>query len=89
MGPDRSPDFFALADAIVLGPYMLYQARDVAHPFFRVGLSVIGLGTMVYGIYRLQRARADELEPEPTAAELGAYQPIRRRRRQHSRSPQR
>lgn len=66
-----------LAQALVLGPYMMYTASQVKHPWFRRGLMVVGAGTSLVGAHQWLTHRADEglfglgtypLNPADTAA---------------------
>lgn len=60
----------ALADALVLGPYLAYSARGERNKYFRAGLLLIGVGTALFGVYRFLNPD-DENEP-PAAPALGS-----------------
>lgn len=37
-----------LADILIVGPYMIYAASEIRSPWFRRGLTLLGLATIVY-----------------------------------------
>lgn len=73
-----------LADVLVLGPYMLWTARSVDHDYLRLGLTLIGIGTIVYNGWNFLRIRAAEqgrAAPELAGTRFGAGIPRRARAR--------
>lgn len=44
-----------LADVFILGPYMVWTARDVQHEYLRLGMTLLGIGTIIYNGYNLLR----------------------------------
>ena len=60
----------ALADALVLGPYLAYSARGERNQYFRAGLLLIGVGTALFGVYRFMNPD-EETQPE-AARPLGS-----------------
>ena len=76
-----------LADIFVLGPYMIWSARGVSHTYLRTGMTLLGLGTIIYNannLLRIYRAQRGEGIPElagvrrrglraPTLRDLNRY----------------
>lgn len=60
----------ALTDAFVYGPFAMYSARSVKHPYFRAGLIVAGALVTAVGLWQLLNPTSDE-----ESAELGAADP--------------
>lgn len=64
-----------MAEVLVLGPYMIWTARNVEHKYFRLGLMMLGFGTIIYNGWNLLRIyRARRGLPEPA---LGALPGVR------------
>jgi hypothetical protein len=62
--------FSALADLLVLGPYLAFSARNERNPYFRAGMILVGVGTALYGLQRLRQA--DDEQPPPPMAGLSS-----------------
>ena len=80
--PERG-QMMRLADVVLLGPYMIWTARGVEHKYFRAGLTLLGLGTIIYSGWNMLRIqRAQRGLPPPELGRLGAYhQKVGNRRR--------
>ena len=77
-----------LADVLVLGPYMIWTARSVEHKYFRAGLTMLGLGTMIYNGWNLLRIyRAQRGEEPPTLGAVRHRSPIVGNRRRMAYPP--
>lgn len=76
---DKS-QFIRLMDVVLLGPYMIWSSRHVKHRYFRIGLSLLGWGTILYnGFNWWQNYQAEKqlegtpgLQP-PTLRQLNQY----------------
>ena len=77
-----------LADVFVLGPYMIWSARGVQHKYFRTGLMLLGMGTMIYNGWNLLRIyRAQQGLPPPELGALRHRSPVVGNRRRMRYTP--